>query len=154
MAFRIAAKDELDPCFSIFLFNELIWSKEVDEAWSSLLLSLSLLAVCTDSVVASIAGRTSYVDTKLQRGSTARLGKVPHRGSRRNFNSTVSSKWLPWKSFEEYVESDMGLATQCDDLHWRWLHERKPVGHTGTLLREGLYESRAWNAPQVLFVLA
>ena len=138
MAFRIAAEHELDPCFAIFLFNELVRSKEVDEAWSSLLLSLSLLAARTDSFVASIADHTSYVDAKLQRESTARLGKIPHRGGCRNLDSTVSSRWLPWKSFEEYIESDMGIATQCDDLHWKWLHEREPVGHTGTLLREGL----------------
>ncbi len=154
MTFRIAAEDELDPCFAIFLFNELIRSKEVDEAWSSLFLSLSLLAACTDSFVASIADRTSYVDAKLQRGSTARRSKIPHRGSCRNLDSTVSSRWLPWKLFEEYIESDMGLATQCDDLHWRWLHEGKPVGHPGTLLREGLYESRAGNAPEAPFVMA
>ena len=154
MAFRIAAEDELDPCSAIFLFNELVRSKEVDEAWSSLLLSLSLLAACTDSLVASIAGRTRYVDAKFQRESTARLGKIPHRGGFRNLDSTVSSRWLTWKSFEEYIENDMGVATQCDVFHWRWLHEGKPVGHTRALLREGLYESRAGNAPQVPFILA
>jgi len=154
IAFRVAAKGELDPYFSIFLFNDVMHSTEIDEAWSCVLVSLSLLAACTNGFVASLARSPRYVDAKLQKGFASRIGEISHRGCCRNLDSTVSSRWLLWKSFEEYIENDMGLATQCDDLHWRWLHEGKPVGHTGTLLREGLYESRAGNAPQAPFVLA
>ena len=139
MTFRIAAKDEIDPYFAIFLFNNVLHSIEIDEAWISLLFSLSLLAVCADGVVASLAGRAIYVDTKLQNGFTNRSGIIPHRGGSRNLDSTAPSRWLPWESIEDYIERDMCLATHCDDVfphQWKWLYEGNPVGHTGRLLRE------------------
>jgi len=139
MTFRIAAKDELDPYSAIFLFNDVLRSTEVDEAWSSLSLSLSLPAVCTDGLEASLAGRANYVDAKLQRGFTIRIGIIPHRGGRRNLDPTAPSRWLPWKFVEDYIKSDVCLATQCDNVFLHrlsWLYEDNPLGHTATLLRE------------------
>jgi len=143
MTFRIAAKDELDPYSAIFLFNDVLRSTEIDETWSSLSLSLSLPAVCTDGFEAPLAGRAIYVDAKLQRGFTNRIGKVLHRGGCRNLDSTASSRWLPWKFVEDYIQRDVCLATQCDDVFlrlWSWLYEGNPVGHTAMLLREDWME--------------
>ena len=142
MAFWVAAKLELDSYFSIFLFNDVMHSTEIDEAWSGVLVSPSLLAACTNGFVASLARRPRYVDAKLQKGSSSCIGKVPHRGCYRNLDSAAPSRWLHWKSLEDNVENDMRVATHCDDVftcRWRWPHEGDPVGHTGTLLREGLH---------------
>ena len=157
MAFRIAAKNELGPYFAIFWFDDVLRSNEIDQAWSSPFLSLSLLAACTNGFVASIAGRAIYVDAKLQKGFTSRLGIIPHRGGSGDLDSIAPSVWLPWKSLEDYVECDMCVATQRDDVSarlQRWLYEGNPVGHTGTLLREGLYGSRVGNARHIPFDLA
>jgi len=143
MTFRIAAKDELDPYSAIFLFNDVLRSTEIDKAWSSLSLSLSLPAVCTDSFEAPLVGRAIYVDAKLQRGFTNRIGIIPHRGGCRNLDSTAPSRWLPWKSVEDDIKSDVCLATQCDNVfphQWSWLYEVNPPGDAATLLREGCME--------------
>jgi len=143
MTFRIAAKDELDPYSAIFLFNDVLRSTEIDEAWSSLPLSLSPHTVCTDGFEASLAGRANYVDAKLQRGFTIRIGIIPHRGGRRNLDSTVPTRWLAWKSVEENIKSDVYIATQCDNVflhHCSWLYEGNPLGHTATPLREDCME--------------
>jgi hypothetical protein len=157
MTFRVAAKNELDPYFAIFLFNDVTSGNEIDQAWSSLLLSLSLLAACTDGLVALLAGRARCVYAKPQKGFTSRLAKIPHRGGCGNLDSTVPSGWLRWKLFEDYVESDTCIATQCDDIslsRQRWFYEGKPVGPTGRLLRDGLYGNGVGNAPHSPFVLA
>src|SRR5258706_15708778 len=78
------------------------------------------------------------------------------RGGWRNLDSTAPSRSLPWNSLRGYVENDMRLTTQCDDVsprHRRWLHECNQVGHTGTLLREGSYGSRVESSPHIPFVL-
>ena len=120
MTFRIAAKDELDPYSAIFLFNDIMWSTEIDEAWSSLFISLSPPAVCTDGFEASLAGCAIYVDAKLQRGFTNLIGIILHRGGCRNLDSTAPSRWLPWKSVENNIKGDACLATRCDDV---FLHQ-------------------------------
>lgn len=143
MTFWIAAKDEIDPYFAIFLFNNVMHGKEIDEAWISLLFSFSLLAALADAVVASLAGGAIYVDTKLQNGFTNRSGIIPNRGGSRNLDSTASSRWLPWEPIEDYIERDMCLATHYHDVfphRWKWLYEGNPVGHTGRLLREDCTE--------------
>ena len=155
MAFRVAAKGELDPYFSIFLFNDVTCRIEIDEGRSCVLVSLSLLAACTNGFVASLARRPRYVDAKLQEGFASSIGNIPHRGCCRNLDSPAPSRRLPWKSLEDNVESDMRVATHCDDVfarRWRWLHEGNPVRHTGTLLRVKLYGSRVGNAPHIPFV--
>ena len=157
MAFRIAAKNEIGPYFAIFWFEDVLQGIEIDQAWSSLFLSLSLLTACADCFVASVARRAIHMDAKLQKGSTSRLGIILHRGGSGDLNSIVPSVWLPWKSLEGYVESDVCLATQRDDVSARlrrWFYEGNPVGHTGTLLREGLYGSRVGNARHIPFDLA
>jgi len=140
MTFRIAANDELDPYFATNWFNDVLRSTEIDEAWSSLSLSLSLLAGCTDGFEASLASRAIYADAKVQMGFTNRIGKFIHdRGGCRNLDSTAPPRWLPWKFFEDYIKSDVCLATQCDNVflrQWSWLYEGNPVGHTAKLLRE------------------
>ena len=139
MTFRIAAKDELDPYFAIFLFNDVLRSTEIDEPWSSPSLSLSLRAVCTDGFEALLAGRAKYVDAKLQKGFNNCSGRISHRGGCRNLDSTVPSRWLPWKFVEDYIKRDVCLATQCDNVSLQrlsWLYEDNPLGHTATLLRE------------------
>jgi len=112
MAFRVAAKGELNPYFSIFLFNDVTYSIEIDEAWSCVLVSLSLLAACTNGFVASLARRPRYVDAKLQKGFASRIGNIPHRCGCRNLDSIAPSRWLPWKSLEVNVESDVRIAVE------------------------------------------
>ncbi len=81
MAFRIATKTELDPYFSILWQDYISLCMEVDQAGDSLLLSLSLLAVCTDFFVESFSCCAIQADAKRQQVFTCRIRIVLHGAS-------------------------------------------------------------------------
>ena len=79
MTFRVAAKPELDADFTILDFNDSTLGMEIDQAGSSLLLSLSLLTACAYGFVASLGRSTIQTDTKIQKSVTSRISIVLHR---------------------------------------------------------------------------
>ena len=58
MIFRVAAKHKHDGDLAIFWLNNFTLGMEVDQARNFLVLSLSLLALCTYGLVVSLRGHT------------------------------------------------------------------------------------------------
>ena len=89
MTFRVAAEPELDPYFSVLLFNNIVLSFIIDQAWGSPPFAHSILTVVTNKLIEFLGRSAVKANTKLKTGFTCRIGNILHGGSRRNFDSVA-----------------------------------------------------------------
>ena len=125
MAFRVAAKPELDAHLSILWFNHLVLSFEIDQAWGSPPLPLSLLAAFTNELIGFHSGSAKEANTKLKKGFTGRIGKILDGSRCRDLDSIALFERPHRKMREYYFESEVGITTECNDVlprRWKWLY--------------------------------
>ena len=146
MVLRIAAKNKLNTNLPVLWLNHVAVGLEINQTRSSSPLSLSLLTACTHKLIELLGSSPVEADAKFEKGLTRRIGKIPYGTSRRNFDPIVSWEWPLWKVLQHYIECEVDVTTDSDDLlpiFWTRLYERDPLGHTGTPLREGYTEVKS-----------
>jgi len=140
MVLRVAAEDKLNAYFPVLWFNHVAISLEIDQARNSPPLSIALLTACTRRFIEFLGGSTVDVDAKLEKGLTGRIGTILHRSSCRDLDSIALYGWLPWKMLQYYIEREVAITTECNDVLpglWKRLSDCDPIGHTKKPLREG-----------------
>ena len=148
MVLRIAAKSKLNahiPVLWVLWFNHVAVSLEIDQAKNSPPLSLSLLATRTHMLIESLGGSTVYADAKLEQSLTGHIGTILHGTSCRYLDSSAPCGRSPWKALQIYIEHEPGFTTESNNVlpvSGTRLGQCKPIGYTGTPLRERLDRSR------------